>query len=449
MPIRVHHEQLMTAATANSFLSRSAPLAAGLISTAAYVYLCVASQAYGQARLHQLLAVMAVCCAACFWLWHLQRRGRVQISVAWVVGFAVLFRVVGLFAYPVLEDDHYRYLWDGYMLAVQGSPYGLAPAAFFDVELPPRMAAALDGINYPDVPTIYGPAAQWVFAAGYLLAPGQVWPLQLICVMADLLVLGLLVRMAPLGWVLLYAWSPLVIKEYSFTAHIDVLGIAMLVAALYLARRRLLAVAGAALALAAGVKLFALLAAPFVLGRSVPGWLMLLLTALLISLPFGVLPAWMPEGLAVMADRWLFNAPLYLLWLALLSAQSLGLLKTALGLAFAALAAWQVWRYWYPSAGQPAQTPGGPLFWLFGVMFLVMPVVNPWYLGWWLVFAVFRPSYTAWVSSAAVLLSYVTGLNLGAQDMALYAQPAWALLLQFGAIAAALAADLRRPAGSA
>lgn len=61
------------------------------------------------------------------------------------------------------------------------------------------------------------------------------------------------------------------------------------------------------------------------------------------------------------------------------------------------------------------------------------------------------PSLWAWTASVAVLLGYVTGLNMQDYQMHPYAQPLWARWLEFGLIAAALGCDLvrRRRAGFA
>ena len=73
--------------------------------------------------------------------------------------------------------------------------------------------------------------------------------------------------------VLLYAWSPLIIKEFAFTAHPDVLGALFLMAAYLGYQRGYFLRAGALLALAMGVKLFALLMVPLLLGLQWRAWL--------------------------------------------------------------------------------------------------------------------------------------------------------------------------------
>ena len=160
---------------------------AGLLSSLSYLYLAINSQEYGQATLSQMLSVCFFCSALCGVVWWHHNQAKQDISLATMLSFAVIFRAIGFFAFPVLEDDIYRYLWDGRQTIVNGNPYIQAPADFFDADnLTDRFENILDGINYPYVATVYGPSSQWIFAAAYLISPGEVWPLQLILIIADL-----------------------------------------------------------------------------------------------------------------------------------------------------------------------------------------------------------------------------------------------------------------------
>lgn len=431
-------------------------VAGGILCLLCYGYLSWTSQGYGQATLTDLFVTLMPCAVITFALWALEYRAKIAFSWRAVIVFAVLFRLVGVFAYPVLEDDHFRYLWDGWMFVEFGTPYGIAPAQFFsdDAVVPDALTEALDGINYPEIPTVYGPVAQWIFGASYLAAPAKAWPLQIVGALADIAVVLMLARIASLRWVFLYAWSPLLVKEFSFTAHIDVVGAAAIMAAVLASRQTsthgslaMRVAVGVALGLSAGIKPFALIAAPFLLRRDWVGWASLAATCVCVALPFGLVDAWLPVGLRAMAAAWLFNAPIYLFWLGTWptdwAVATLPTLKTVLSLAF--IATWAVYGVRHVFGGQPnAQDNGGALYWLFGLLFLVIPVFNPWYMVWVLTFAVLRPTATAWVASVMVLLSYVTGLNLADSDMQLYEQPLWAILTEFSCIAAAFVYDLVR-----
>lgn len=384
----------------------------------------------------------------------------------WVLLFAVLFRVLGVLTFPVFEDDMYRYLWDGRMFVESGSPYGVPPSSIADESLNERFSDIAGRINFPDIATVYGPALQLVFAASYLLAPGELWPLQGVMALADVALLVALIplmqRDAPAQWVcwVLLAWSPLLIKEFATTAHPDVLGALCVVFALYARRTGRSWLMGVLLALAVGVKPFALVIAPFCIGfdrRAMVGFGMTIVALTLPYLSAGsaslwatALTVWLPEGLRAMGSGWLFNAGLYELGLALGPVDP-GLLRTSLLSLFAGLWGWQLWRALLVDTTVDASSV---LVWLIGIFLLILPALNPWYLVWWLPFAVLRPAFTPWVASFAVFLSYVSGINLGVDlgesadsgDAAwnLYSIPGWVLAVEFGLVAFGLVMDGRR-----
>ena len=427
----------------------------------AYLWLAGRSTGYGEATLTDLLSAIGVTTIVVLGLFVAAHRGAIRLSIRDVIGFAIIFRAVGLLAYPVLEDDFFRYLWDGWQTVSHGTPYGTPPADSFASEsVPERWAEVLDGINYPEVATVYGPTAQLLFALSALITPAQVWLLQGLAGAADLGIIWLLRHQIPAKWLLMYSWSPLLIKEFAFTAHIDVIGAFLVMAALTLRMRPAgtrpstvgIAV-GALLALACGIKVFALLAVPFLLQGDWRGWVAFALTACGLGWPFGMLDAWFPAGLAVMGSDWLFNAPLYYSAAALWGWDHLSTVRV-LGLSVLAIVAAVLFLR---SCGSAIWPPGRlvrrhpilvpperyltSLTVLFGSLMFALPVLNPWYLVWWLALAALRPSVTAWTMSAVVVLSYVSGINLDDASLALYEQPAWVLWLQFSPVAIALIVD--------
>lgn len=366
---------------------------------------------------------------------HFRRREE-AFPLSRLLVWAVVFRICGLAGGPFYEDDFYRYLWDGYRFATTGTPYGAAPEdSFIDPGVAPVMQSVLDRINYPELPTIYAPVTQSVFLLGYWLQPGSVAALQAILIALDLVAVALLLRLAPPRNVLLYAWCPLVIKEIAFTAHPDGVGTCLLLAAIVLARNRRTQFAAVMLGLATGAKAFGLILAPLVLSRArIRHWLLFAATLAAVYAPFALSGGSGLDSLQEFARGWEFNSWLF------------GLLKTALpplearlalGLAFAAFWGWYYARY--------VRTPGRHVprgDWVFGALMAASPVINPWYLLWLLPFAAVFPSIWAWTASLAVLLSYVTGLNL--QDFAMhpYAQPLWVRCLEFGLIVCGFGCDL-------
>jgi len=225
--------------------------------------------------------------------------------LAVIVLSSVLFRALLIWSWPILEIDIYRYLWDGAVTLEGVSPYEYSPeqvrstpagrAAAGDlrrlIELKERSVAretVLSRIHYAELPTIYPPVSQAVFAAAVYLTPPQAGVLGRIAVMKTAFVLFDLTTLAAvigllglagkhLGWSLAYGWCPLVLKEVANTGHLDSLAVFLTMLAVFLAvrplaadnrrrrpRRETLAVFASAtlLALAVGAKLYPAVLAP-------------------------------------------------------------------------------------------------------------------------------------------------------------------------------------------
>ncbi len=473
--------------------SRRAVLAAdgvGLWCVAGYAALAVLARQPGEPDLRAFFLLVAWTGLPVFGLFFRFRRSGEPFPVGRLFFWVVAFRLCGLIGGPFYEDDFYRYLWDGYRFAVAGTPYGAAPEDFFvDPAVPALFQGVLDGVNYPELPTIYAPVTQVVFLLAYWIEPGSVAALQAILIAVDIAVVALLLRLAPARNVLLYAWCPLVVKEVAFTAHPDGVGVCLLLAAVVLARNRRWWIAAALLGLAVATKAFAVVLAPLILlrarpavrGRSacrtesgqapvrqgatrehigayvteeqrsragcmaarmqrdfcrgLPGhWLLFAATAGALYLPFAVRGGADLFSLGVFARDWEFNSAVFGLLRAVVPPSGARILS---GLVFAVFWGLCCLRR---ARSREGGVPRGDV--LFGVLLAVSPVINPWYLLWLLPFAVVSLSIWAWTASVAVLLSYVTGLNLPDYTLQPYEQPVWARVLEFGLILAALAADV-------
>ncbi len=375
----------------------------------------------GLAALLQLLGVGA---------YRIASRDGFALSSRRVLGYALLFRLIGVAGGPFFEDDYFRYLWDGYRFAEDGTPYGTPPEDWFgDPDLPEEFRMVLDQVNYPELPTIYGPTTQFLFLLAHHFTPARILGLQILLVGFDLLLIGLLLRLAPAPAVLLYVFSPLAVKEIAFTAHPDGFAVCLLIAAVAFSLRERFFPAGIALGLAVGAKVIALAIAPFVLLRAgFPGAVAFLTTLLLLYLPFVFFGATDLATLGVFAREWQFNAPVFGLLGRFLSD---GVARILCGVLFLAVALVLFLRY----RRNPAEIPRGDL--LYGALLAFAPVVNPWYLLFVLPFAVLRPSLWAWVASWSVLLSYLTGLNLNDLSIHPFGHPGWVLPLEYGLIALA------------
>ena len=201
--------------------------------------------------------LLAVRLAACFPL----RRGQLGFLIA--AGLA--YRLILLPTPPIQEIDIYRYLWDGNVVRQGISPYRYPPRVVLqtqrdrvlDVPLArlaalrdanPHLRTVLERIHYGEVPSVYPPVSQAVFAAAAWSTPEHATVEQRMTILkiwfaaCDLATVGLLLLLLrqtqrPPGLCIIYAWCPLVLKEFSNSGHLDAVAVALTTLAIWLAVR--------------------------------------------------------------------------------------------------------------------------------------------------------------------------------------------------------------------
>ena len=371
-----------------------------------------------------------------YWFWCALRDR--EITYGAVILWAIIFRAIGIYGTPILEDDYFRYLLDGCVFVATGTPFGVSPESMFAGNpLPTECQILLSRVNNPHLPTIYGPLLQYVFAALHLVAPVNIKALQLTLSLFDVALILLLCRHAPARYVLLYAWCPLVVKEISFTAHPDIIGVLLVVAAFHLRKLNPLA-AVVLMAMACAAKVFAVLMLPFLLWRlALRYWLLCAATVVLLYLPFLLQGATDLAVLGVFLRQWQFNPGLFL--------PVTGFFGDfpARVICYTLFGLW--WLFYFVRRARQKSPDSFALGargeWVFGVFLLLSPVVNPWYVIWLLPFAVLRPQVWPWALAIAVPLSYISGLNYMESGLDAYEIAPWAYYTQLVVVAAALGVD--------
>ncbi|MFV2069693.1 MAG: hypothetical protein ACC645_22230, partial [Pirellulales bacterium] len=334
-------------------------IAAGLLE-AIYLAVAILSRYFGEATPgyeRPIVAVVGLLVGAtCVYLMaqrlalQLPQRGHLLVIL---LGAALLFRLTLLPSQPIQEVDIYRYLWDGAATSSGVSPFRYSPKqvvaahqAVVDdraISLPddlrklaercqqsPALAWIVRQVHYAELPTIYPPVSQAVFALTALAMPdwvtlqGRLLVMKGVLVLFDLGTVVLIIYLLRvsgmhIGWVVAYAWSPLVMKEVAGSGHLDAIAVFFTTLAIVLVCRDLFlphrlgnadrsmrhgrffcgpAISAAAvLALAVGAKLYPIVLAPWILlaiGRRrgaaaavVPGLVFSLLTVVLL---FPMLP---------------------------------------------------------------------------------------------------------------------------------------------------------------
>lgn len=243
---------------------------------------------------------------------------------------AAALRLAALCAPPSLSDDVHRYVWDGALGAQGLDPYAHRPRALVG-RAEGLDEAALSALNSPDYYSVYPPLAQLSFRAAWgvsalIGAPaervtrGVLALADLLTVWALFALLGQLGR--PRGWALLYAWNPFVFWEVAAGGHSEALMLPLLLFAVRDALDERPARAGLWLGLAASAKLTALIVAPIFLvflarrldaRRAAPVALASFAVLAGSFAPFASDVLWphLRESLALYAERFSFNAPIY------------------------------------------------------------------------------------------------------------------------------------------
>jgi alpha-1,6-mannosyltransferase len=222
-------------------------------------------------------------------IWVLRRPPR-PADLWLILGAALVLRGIAMTAPPNLTTDGLRYVWDGRIQWAGFNPYLFVPAD-------ERLAFLRDALIYPGINqketavTIYPPVAEMMFLVGNWISDSLTGPKVVFaaCELATVaaLLLWLHRDQLPLERVLIYAWHPLPIWEFSSQAHIDSGATALLMLAIAAAAYKRQALAGSLLAAATLTKYFPILMAPVLWRRY--GWRLpvaFTMTALVLYLPY-------------------------------------------------------------------------------------------------------------------------------------------------------------------
>ena len=183
----------------------------------------------------------------------------------WVLGVAVVLRLLTLPMAPTLSDDAYRYLWDGGLTVAGISPYAYRAdaAELADVREDEAMAAWYAKMNSPGYYTVYPPVSQAVFAIAASV-PGNTSPwfvLKALLVLAEGLGIGALSRVVTPNRLAWYALSPVAAIEIAGQGHSEALLVGAVGVVWWAAARQRHTLLGLAIVAAGWVKLY-----PFALG---------------------------------------------------------------------------------------------------------------------------------------------------------------------------------------
>ena len=342
-----------------------------------------------------------------------------------VLVLAALLRLTMFGSTPIQEDDHYRYLWDGALVARGINPYVHAPGdaaggedgnVGSELAKLARESGEIQGrINHPWLRTIYPPVAQAAFGLAHFLSPWNFETWGLLVAFFDLAALALLWRAGagPMG-LMVYAWNPLLIKEVYNSCHVDALMLPFLVAAALAARKDRPLTATLAVCAATGVKLWPVLLMPVVWRRLLDRPRVLLGSMALFAacLAGTLLPMFLSgldrtSGLAAYGRYWEMNDALYMLvdrvagvagsWFSIPFSWEALLPRVAAAALVIGAVAWIGWHREIPVERQFLMAST--------CLFLFSPTQFPWYYLWLMPFLALHP-HPALVFYAALLPLY-------------------------------------------
>ncbi|RME26950.1 MAG: DUF2029 domain-containing protein, partial [Candidatus Zixiibacteriota bacterium] len=327
-------------------------------------------------------------------------------------------------------DDVYRYVWEGKLVAHGGNPFVVSPQEMCDTDLADD--TIYPRINHPWLPTIYPPLSQYLFMTAWFIGGDNLLGFKLLSFLFELLTAGAVLVMIrrfhlpPWTW-FIWLFSPLVILEFLFSNHLDILALPFFVAAIIAFRDKRLFITGLLLGLAAGVKLFAFFVLP-VLVFFTPGWkrrglltLTCVGTFLLLYIPFvwsagtglfgslwEYLGSWQYNGSVFMLDKWLFGEH---------AARMISAVLFILVVLVLAL-----WR-------REGAKPLWRAFWVFGAYVMLTPSLFAWYLVWLVPFLVLFKVDAYLILTGTVFLSY--HVLIGYYDTGKWSQYWWLQIAEY------------------
>jgi len=344
----------------------------------------------------------------------------------------LLIRVVTLFSVPVLEDDYFRYLWDGAVTANGINPYKYSPQEILTGgvedskidELANRSGPIIKNINHPYLSTIYPPVSQLFFAVSYKFAPFDVYFWRVFLLLFDLITFFLLVvilrdlRLSSLN-VLIYWWNPLLVNVIFNSGHFEVIIFPFLLGSLILAYRGKALSSVTALAVGVGVKLWPVLLLPVVLKLNYKKISDLFKPVLVFSIlilavftPLILVKLSSSSGFVAYSQSWENNSSMFRLILLslqqILSAENIHpghAQKYARIFILLILAIWvfiQTVRY-----DSTALDLFRKSMYIVAALFLISPTQFPWYYTWLLPFLAVVPKFSLLLLTTQLSLYYL------------------------------------------
>ena len=253
-------------------LSRHQLLLLVLLTASSIGYVCV-GYVVTREQSEVISLVFTILFAAYGWLVLTRER----INIRQIVTWAVVFRILFLLSFPVLSDDIYRFIWDGYLLNAGINPFSHLPAFYLEneIQIPGITTELYKLLNSPTYYTVYPPLAQFIFWiatwAGEAPHTGAI-VIRVFIIAAEVASLQLMMYLLrvyrlPARNVLIYALNPLVIIELTGNLHFEAFMILFLLLAMFCLVSNRVVRAGMFMAASVASKLIPLMLLPLFIKR--------------------------------------------------------------------------------------------------------------------------------------------------------------------------------------
>ncbi|MBK7229878.1 MAG: DUF2029 domain-containing protein [Ignavibacteriales bacterium] len=357
--------------------------------------------------------------------------------IAWIIFSGLLARVVLIPSSPILEDDFYRYLWDGAVTANGFNPYVQSPQDVLDkninvpdkiLDLAKESGEVINKINHPKIKTLYPALSQLTFAVSYIIFPWSVVGWKFVMLIGDILLLFFLIRILkelklPIVFISIYWLNPIVLHEFFNTGHYDLFALLFTAISIYYFLNNKYLTSSAMLALAVGFKLWPVLIFPIFLRRlTIQKWKLILngivfsLVVIIIFIPVLLAGYDENQGFMKYATNWINNAAFYTLL-----KDGIELFTTTFKIYYVCadcVARWIVGGIVFITLLFLIRKPAknnlditDKILMIIAISFLISPTQFPWYLTWMILTLVFSPKVSLLMYAFLIPLYHLNPLS--------------------------------------
>ena len=357
--------------------------------------------------------------------------------IAWIIFSGLLARVVLIPSSPILEDDFYRYMWDGAVTANVFNPYVHSPQDVLDkninvpdkiLDLAKESGEVINKINHPKIKTLYPALSQLTFAVSYIIFPWSVVGWKFVMLIGDILLLFFLIRILkelklPIVFISIYWLNPIVLHEFFNTGHYDLFALLFTAISIYYFLNNKYLTSSAMLALAVGFKLWPVLIFPIFLRRlTIQKWKLILngivfsLVVIIIFIPVLLAGYDENQGFMKYATNWINNAAFYTLL-----KDGIELFTTTFKIYYVCadcVARWIVGGIVFITLLFLIRKPAknnlditDKILMIIAISFLISPTQFPWYLTWMILTLVFSPKVSLLMYAFLIPLYHLNPLS--------------------------------------